>query len=109
VPTSAVAAPTIANVTASWNGGSALGKLNLVPQPQPVSLSLSPTSTVGQSGGSFATVSIASPQATDTTFQVTSSNPAVASVVPVLVGDDDVVGANSAIWSAAVISAVGRR
>ncbi|GAC1536843.1 MAG: hypothetical protein NVS3B12_20230 [Acidimicrobiales bacterium] len=33
-------------------------------------------------------------------------NPAAASIVPVLVGDDDVVGANSAIWSAAVISQI---
>ncbi|GAC1312401.1 MAG: MFS transporter [Acidimicrobiales bacterium] len=33
-------------------------------------------------------------------------NPAAASVVPVLVGDDEVVGANSAIWSAAVISQI---
>jgi len=33
-------------------------------------------------------------------------NPAAASVVPLLVGDDDVVGANSAIWSAAVISQI---
>ncbi|MFL5309744.1 MAG: hypothetical protein ACJ79H_04745, partial [Myxococcales bacterium] len=50
VPTSAVAAPTTATVTASWNGGSAQGQLKLVPQPQPSALSLSPTSTVGQSG-----------------------------------------------------------
>lgn len=33
-------------------------------------------------------------------------NPAAASVVPALVGDDDVVGANSAVWSAAVLSQI---
>lgn len=33
-------------------------------------------------------------------------NPAAASVVPALVDDDDVVGANSAIWSAAVTSQI---
>ena len=33
-------------------------------------------------------------------------NPAAASVVPSLVDDDDVVGANSALWSAAVISQI---
>ncbi len=33
-------------------------------------------------------------------------NPAAASVVPALVGDDDVVGANSAVWSAAVVSQI---
>jgi len=78
--TSAVATPTTATLTASWNGASAQAQLTLLPQPQPTSLALSPTSTVGQGGGSFATVSIASPQSTDTTFQVASSNPAVAAV-----------------------------
>lgn len=33
-------------------------------------------------------------------------NPAAASVVPALVGDDDVIGANSAVWSAAVVSQI---
>ena len=33
-------------------------------------------------------------------------NPAASSVVPALVGEDDVVGANSAIWSAAVLSQI---
>jgi len=34
-------------------------------------------------------------------------NPAAASVLPTLVADDELVGANSAIWSAAVISQIG--
>ncbi len=33
-------------------------------------------------------------------------NPAAASVVPALAGDDNVVGANSAVWSAAVLSQI---
>jgi MFS family permease len=33
-------------------------------------------------------------------------NPAAASVVPALVEEDDVVGANSALWSAAVVSQI---
>ena len=33
-------------------------------------------------------------------------NPAAASVVPALVGDDELVGANSAVWSAAVLSQI---
>lgn len=33
-------------------------------------------------------------------------NPAASSVVPALVGEDDIVGANSAIWSAAVLSQI---
>ena len=33
-------------------------------------------------------------------------NPAAASLVPALVGPDDVVGANSAVWSAAVVSQI---
>ena len=78
--TSTVATPTTATLTASWNGASAQTVLTLLPQPQPTALTLSPTSTVGLGGSSFATVSIASPQSTDTTFQVTSSNPSVASV-----------------------------
>ncbi|HEX9487937.1 MAG TPA: hypothetical protein VF976_12790 [Gemmatimonadales bacterium] len=80
LPTSTVAAPTTATITASWNGGSAQTQVTLLPQPPPVSVTLSPASTVGQGGSSFATVSISSPQSTDTTFQVTSSNPAVAPV-----------------------------
>ena len=34
-------------------------------------------------------------------------NPAAASAVPALVGDDELVGANSAVWSAAVLSQIG--
>jgi hypothetical protein len=80
LPTSAVAAPTTATLTATWNGASAQAQLTVLPAPPPASITLSPSSTVGLGGSSSATVTIASPQSTDTTFQVTSSNPAVASV-----------------------------
>jgi hypothetical protein len=80
IPTNAVTADTTATLTAAWGGTSVQSQVTLTPQQQPASLTLSPTSTVGQSGGSFATVTIASPQSTDLTLQVSSSNPAVASV-----------------------------
>jgi hypothetical protein len=78
--TSSVAATTTAIVTAAWNGSTAPAQVTLLPQVAPTGISLSPTSTVGLGGGSFATVSIETAQSNDTMFQVTSSNPAVASV-----------------------------
>jgi len=80
LPTSGVTANTTATVTATWNGVSKQGSVTLTPQPAPTGLTLSPTSTVGTGGSSFGRVTIGSAQATDTTFQLTSSNPAVASV-----------------------------
>jgi hypothetical protein len=78
--TNSVTANTTATVTASWNGTSTQAQVTLTPQPAPESITLDPTSTVGTSGSSFATVAIASPQSTDTIFQVTSSHPAIAQV-----------------------------
>src|SRR5262249_44943956 len=80
LPTSGVAAHTTATITATWNGVSTQGTVTLTPQPAPTGLTLTPTSTVGTGGSSFGRVTIASAQATDTTFSLTSSNPAVASV-----------------------------
>jgi hypothetical protein len=82
IPTSTVTANTTATLTASWNGASTQSHVTLTPQQPPTSLTLSPTSTVGQSGGSFATVSIASPAPTDDTLQVMVDNPSVATMVP---------------------------
>ncbi len=79
IPTSAVTANTTATVTAGYAGGSADAQVTLTPQQPPSSLTLSPTSTIGTSGSSFGTVTVASPSATDQTLQVASSNPAVAS------------------------------
>jgi len=80
IPTNAVAANTSATVTASYGGASAQAQVTLTPQQPPLSLTLSPTSTTGQGGNSFATVTVASPSSTDQILQVASSNPAVASV-----------------------------
>ena len=80
IPTSAVAANTTATVTASYGGASAPAQVTLTPQQPPASLTLSPTSTTGLGGSSFATVTVASPSSTDQILQVASSNPAVASV-----------------------------
>jgi hypothetical protein len=78
--TRSVATTTTATVTATWNGVSAAAPVTLLPAVAPAAISLSPTSTVGLGGSSFATVSIDAPQPSDTMFQVTSSNPAAASV-----------------------------
>jgi hypothetical protein len=80
LPTRSVAANTTATITASWNGASRQGRVTLTPQPSPSGITLSPTSTVGTGGSSFGRVTIASAQATDTTFQLTSSDPAIARV-----------------------------
>lgn len=80
IPSSTVAANTTATVTASYGGASAQAQVTLTPQQPPSSLTLSPTSTTGLGGSSFATVTVASPSSTDQILQVASSNPAVASV-----------------------------
>jgi hypothetical protein len=78
--TSSVTANTTATVTASYNGTTVQGQVTLIPGIAPATITLSPTSTVGLGGSSFATVTVASPPATDQMLQVTSSNPNVASV-----------------------------
>src|SRR5919198_505526 len=75
LPTNGVTANASAVVTASWNGTSVQAPLTVTPQPAPASLTLNPTSTVGTGGSSFGTVTLASAQATDTIFQLTSSHP----------------------------------
>jgi hypothetical protein len=79
IPTNMVAANTLANITAGWNGASVQSPLTITPQAQPASIALSPVSVSG-SAGSFATVKMASPSATEQIFQVNSSNPAAAEV-----------------------------
>src|SRR5262249_31018539 len=64
----------------SWNGTSTSAQVTLTPQPAPASIVLDPTVTVGTSGSSFATVSIASARSADTILQVTSSHPSIAQV-----------------------------
>jgi len=79
IPTSGVTANTTATVTANYNGVSSQAQVTLTAQQPPSSLTLSPTSTTG-TGGSFATVTIASSTSTDEVLQVASSNPSIASV-----------------------------
>ncbi|HKW76322.1 MAG TPA: hypothetical protein VJN64_12415 [Terriglobales bacterium] len=77
ISTTQVNANTLVHISAGWNGASVSTPITLTPQGQPSAISLSPASVTG-TGGSFATVSIASPAAVDQIFQVTSSNPAAA-------------------------------
>jgi hypothetical protein len=80
ISSSAVTTNTTGTVTASYAGASTQAQVTLTPQQPPASLTLSPTSTTGLGGSSFATVTLASPTSSDQTLQVASSNPAVASV-----------------------------
>ena len=79
IPTNTVAANTLATITASWNGASVQSQLTVTPQGQPAAITLSPA-TISGSGSSAALVTMSAPATTDQTFQVTSSNPAVAQV-----------------------------
>jgi len=76
IPTNAVAANTLANISAGWNGASVQSQLMLTPQGQPASIALNPASVTG-SAGTFATVTMAAASATDQTLQISSSNAAV--------------------------------
>jgi hypothetical protein len=80
ISTNPVTVNTPVTVTASWNGGSVPSQVTLLPLQPPASLTLSPTSTVGTGGSSFGTVRVASAATFDQTFQLTSSNPAIARV-----------------------------
>jgi hypothetical protein len=75
IPTNAVAANTLANISAGWNGASVQSQLMLMPQGQPASIALSPASLSGITS-TFATVTMAAASATDQTLQISSSNPA---------------------------------
>ncbi|HEY1940468.1 MAG TPA: hypothetical protein VGJ33_21250 [Candidatus Angelobacter sp.] len=79
IATNTVAANTLANITASWNGASAQSQLMVVPLGQPASVTLSPASVTG-TAGSVARVTMAAVSSNDQIFQVSSSNPAVASL-----------------------------
>jgi hypothetical protein len=75
IPTNAVAANTLANIAAGWNGISVQSPLTITPQGQPASITLSPASVSGITS-SFATVTMAAPSATDQIFQISSNNAA---------------------------------
>ena len=80
ISTSPVTTNTTVTVTASYAGAFSQAQVTLTPQSPPTSITLSPASTTGSGGSSFATVTIASPSSTDQVLQVASSNPSVASV-----------------------------
>jgi hypothetical protein len=77
LPTNTVAANTLANISATWNGASVQSPLTITPQGQPASIALSPASVSGITS-SFATVTMAAPSATDQIFQISSNNAAAA-------------------------------
>jgi hypothetical protein len=80
VTTSAVAADTLATVTANWNGSSVQGQLTVTPPVPPASVTLSPASVTGTAGSS-GVITLASPAPPEgAAISLSSSNPAVASV-----------------------------
>jgi hypothetical protein len=81
IQTSQVAMTTPVTITASWNGVSVTNVLTLLPAVPPSDWTIDVAQTTG-SGGATARVAIAAVQPTDTTFTLTSSNPAVAFMSP---------------------------
>jgi hypothetical protein len=76
IPTNSVSVNTLANITATWNGGSVNSQLTIAPQNQPASIALNPATVTGTTG-SFAVVTMAAPSSIDQIFQITNSNPSV--------------------------------
>jgi hypothetical protein len=79
VATSRVSVATAVTLTFTYNGASITTQLTLLPGVPPSEWTVDVPQTTG-STGAFARVAIAATQATDTTFTLTSSNPAVASM-----------------------------
>jgi hypothetical protein len=78
--TGVVGAVTTVTITATWNGASVTGQLQLDPVETPTSISLNPATTNGTLG-SQGTVTVAAPAPpTGTTVSLQSSDPALASV-----------------------------
>src|SRR5262249_14764344 len=115
VTTAAVTAATAATITVSYNGASKHAPMTGPPPRPPGSLRIDPISRIGSDPGSATgRVTIASFSAYDQTFQLTSSNPAVASVpgsvtVPAgsLLGGFPVFTSNVAATTIVTISATG--
>jgi hypothetical protein len=81
VTTTGVAAPGVATITATYNGGSQQATITVTPPLSPASVTVNPISRIGSDPGNAAgLVNIATASAYDQTFQLTSSNPAVAAV-----------------------------
>ncbi len=77
IPTSPVATTTPVTITATANGVTAQWTITLAPSSAPATFTVNPAST---SNGSQGTVTVSQPGGFDELLQVTSSNPAVASV-----------------------------
>jgi hypothetical protein len=77
IPTTAVSVSTPVTLTASWNGAIATANVTLSPSQPPATISISPATTVGNTG-SNGVVTIAAPQTVDLQLALSSSNPAVA-------------------------------
>lgn len=88
VSTGVVTAKTTVTFTATWNGSTATGQVVIDPIDTPISLVLSPSTTDGPNGSS-GVITVANPAPSNgVAVDVTSSNPAVASVEsPALVGN----------------------
>jgi hypothetical protein len=82
IQTSQVAVTTNVTITATWNGVSVTNVLTLLPAVPPSDWTIDVAQTTG-SQGALARVAIAAVQTTDTTFTLTSSNPAVAFMSPI--------------------------
>ncbi|MEA2317859.1 MAG: hypothetical protein QOD44_2048 [Solirubrobacteraceae bacterium] len=83
VPTKAVTTTTPVTITATWKGQSITQTLTLTPGVPPDVWTVEQLETTG-SGGSTARVAIAEIQTKDTTFNLTSSNPDIAFMSPVV-------------------------
>ncbi len=81
IQTSAVTVNTPVTITASWKGKQVTHQLTLEPGVAPAEWTVTPVTTTG-SEGSSARVAIAQIQSTDVTFNLTSSDPAVARMAP---------------------------
>jgi hypothetical protein len=85
VVTNPVSVATPVTLTATGLASTVQNLVTVLPPLPPVSISLSPTTAVGGSGTSFASVLIGTFSPGDDTLQVTVSNPAVATMVPATV------------------------
>jgi hypothetical protein len=80
IRTNPVTKPTHVTITAQGGGGTAVWTLTLTPAPDPASLSLLPASTTTTGSQGQIRIPLSEMQGYDQIVQVTSSNPAVASV-----------------------------
>ncbi len=101
--TTAVTATTVATITATYNGVSQKATVTLTPPRTPQSLTIDPISRIGSDPGTATgLVTFAGGSAYDQTFQLTSSNPAVASVPATVTATAGFLGGAFPITTSAV-------